>query len=374
MSNSKPASVNQVWLASLAALVVSVAVVGMNFLSKGHAAFNTTSHGPLVWGLPVVTYDYFVSFSIGMAFVAGAALVFNIEGLYASMKRILWIAVAALIGGILVLGLELGHPFRATYAILFNFQTTSPLFWKPILVFLYIWVLLASYAKVSKPGWSPAGMRPLGYALFVTGGLLAAGSAAVFGLMSMRPVWYDPMLPVYGIFESMVMGMAGIIVAIAIGHGGVANAPEPTRRLLDGFGRHAMALLTAMLLVSVVVRAWGGLWSNLDGLQVWRAVVASPVFWVEIIALAAALFLLLQAQGSLLLAAVLVIVATFIGRYEFVVAGQMVPLFKGAWVPGLVNYTPSLTEWMVALLGLALNFAIYTFGERQFDLSANPAG
>jgi molybdopterin-containing oxidoreductase family membrane subunit len=196
----------------------------------------------------------------------------------------------------------------------------------------------------------------------------------VFGLMSMRPVWYDPMLPVYGIFESMVMGMAGIIVAIAIGHGGVANAPEPTRRLLDGFGRHAMALLTAMLLVSVVVRAWGGLWSNLDGLQVWRAVVASPVFWVEIIALAAALFLLLQAQGSLLLAAVLVIVATFIGRYEFVVAGQMVPLFKGAWVPGLVNYTPSLTEWMVALLGLALNFAIYTFGERQFDLSANPAG
>jgi molybdopterin-containing oxidoreductase family membrane subunit len=372
MSNSKPASVSQVWLVSLAALVVSVAVVGVNFVAKGHAAFNATSHGPLAWGLPVVTYDYLVSFSIGMAFVAGAALVFNIEGLYASMKRILWIAMAALIGGILVLGLELGHPFRATYAILFNFQTTSPLFWKPILVFLYIWVLLASYAKVSKPGWSPAGIRPLGYALFVTGGLLATGSAAVFGLMSMRPVWYDPMLPVYGIFESMVMGMAGIVVAIAIGHGGVANAPEPTRKLLEGFGRNAMALFTALLLVSVVVRAWGGLWSNLDGLQVWRAVVASPVFWVEIIALTAALYLL-RSQGTLLVAAVLVIVATFIGRYEFVVAGQMVPLFKGSWVPGLVDYTPSLTEWMVALLGLALSFAIYTFGEKRLDLSANPA-
>ncbi len=371
MSTSKPASVNQVWLASVAALAVSAVVVGMNLFSQGHAAYNTTSHGPLAWGLPVVTYDYFVSFSIGMAFVAGTAFVFDIEGLYASMKRVLWIAIAALIGGILVLGLELGHPFRATYAILFNLQTTSPLFWKPILVFLYIWVLLASYAKVSKPGWSPAGMRPLGYALFVTGGLLAAGSAAVFGLMSMRPVWYDPMLPVYGIFESMVMGLAGIIVAIAIGHGGIANAPEPTRKVLEGIGRSGMALFTALLLVSVVVRAWGGLWSNLDGLQVWHAVVASPVFWVEIAALAAALYLLMQG-GSLVYAALLVIVATFIGRYEFVIAGQMVPLFKGSWVPGLIQYAPSLTEWMVALLGLALNFAIYTFGEKQFDLSASP--
>lgn len=371
MSTSKPAAVNQVWLASLAALVVSIAIVGMNLFSQGHAAYNSTSHGPLAWGLPVVTYDYFVSFSIGMAFVAGSAFVFNIEGLFASMKRVLWIAIAALIGGILVLGLELGHPFRATYAILFNLQTTSPLFWKPILVFLYIWVLLAAYLKVSKSGWSPAATRPLGYALFVTGGLLAAGSAAVFGLMSMRPVWYDPMLPIYGIFESMVMGMAGIIVAIAIGHGGIANAPESTRKVLDGIGRSGMALFTALLLVSVVVRAWGGLWSNLDGLQVWRAVVASPVFWVEIAALAAALYLLMQG-GSLLYAALLVIVATFIGRYEFVIAGQMVPLFKGSWVPGLIQYVPSLTEWMVALLGLALNFAIYTFGEKQFDLSASP--
>ncbi len=372
MSNQKPASINQVWLASVAALVVSVAIVAVNLLSHGHAAYNTTSHGPLVWGMPVVTYDYFVSFSIGMAFVAGAAIVFGVEGLYASMKRILWIAMAALVGGILVLGLELGHPFRATYAILFNFQTSSPLFWKPILVFLYIFVLLASFMKVKDAGWSPATLKPLGYALFITGGLLAAGSAAVFGLMSMRPVWYDPMLPIFGIFESMTLGIAGIIVATAIGHGGIANAPEATRRTLEGLGRHAMALFTALLLLSVVVRAWGGVWSNLDGLQVWKQIVSGPVFWIEVLGLAAALFLLMQGQGNLLLSAILVIVATFIGRYEFVIAGQMVPLFKGSWVPGLIDYAPSLTEWMVALLGLALNFAIYTFGEKQFDLTAAP--
>lgn len=373
MSNIKPASVNQVWLVSLAALIVSATIVSFGLLSKGHAAFNTTSHGPLVWGMPVVTYDFFLSFSIGMAFVAGAALVFGIEGLYASMKRILWIALAALVGGLLVLGVELGHPFRATYAILFNLQTSSPLFWKPILVFLYILVLLASFLKVKETGWKPAALKPLGYALFVTGGLLAASSAAVFGLMSMRPVWYDPMLPIFGIFESMVLGLAGIIVAVSIGHGGLANAPETTRGLLEGLGRHGMALFTALLLVSVVVRAWGGVWSNLDGLQVWRVIVTGPVFWIELLCLAGALYLLMQSPNNMLAAALLVIVASFIGRYEFIIVGQMVPLFKGSWVPGFVDYTPSLTEWMVALLGLALNFAIYAFGEKQLDLSAAPS-
>jgi molybdopterin-containing oxidoreductase family membrane subunit len=298
--------------------------------------------------------------------------VFNVEGLYASMKRVIWIAIAALAGGILVLGLELGHPLRATYAIFLNFQTSSPLFWKPVFVFLYIFVLLASYLKVKDAGWSPAAMKQLGYALFITGGLLAAASAAVFGLMSMRPVWYDPMLPVFSIFESMILGLSGIVIAVSIGHGGVGNAPAPTRAFLEGFGRNGMALFTALVLLSVVARAWGGLWSSLDGLQVWSVIVRSPPFWVEIVALALALFLLLQG-GSLLSSAVLVIVATFVGRYEFVIAGQMVPLFKGSWVPGLISYTPSLTEWMVALLGLAVNFAIYAFGEKQMDLSANPA-
>lgn len=373
MRTKHPESVNWVWLISVVALIISGGTASLMMLSQGHAAFNTTSQGPLVWGLAVVTYDYFVAFSIGMAFVAGTALVFNIEGLYESMKRVVWIAISALVGGILTLGLELGHPFRATYAILLNLQIYSPLFWKPILVFLYIWVLLAAYLRVNRSGWSPGSMKPIGYALFITGGLLAAGSAAVFGLMSMRPVWYDPMLPVYGIFESMVIGIAGIVVAIAIGHGGLDQAPPATQQVLKGIGRQGMALFTALLLLSVVVRAWGGLWSTLDGLQIWRVVVTSPPFWIEIAALVAALVLLMRTARLMLIAALLVIIATFIGRYEFIIAGQMIPLFKGAWVPGLVHYVPSLTEWMIALLGLALNFAIYTFGERWLGLSSNPA-
>jgi hypothetical protein len=39
-----------------------------------------------------------------------------------------------------------------------------------------------------------------------------------------------------------------------------------------------------------------------------------------------------------------------------------VPLFKGSWVPDLIAYVPSLTEWMVTLTGFALVVTLYSFG------------
>jgi len=71
-------------------------------------------------------------------------------------------------------------------------------------------------------------------------------------------------------------------------------------------------------------------------------------------------------------AAVLVLLGMFIDRYQFLVTGQMVPMFKGAWASGLAEYVPSLTEWMMAVLGFAIVFAFYGLGEKLFNLAADP--
>ncbi len=54
------------------------------------------------------------------------------------------------------------------------------------------------------------------------------------------------------------------------------------------------------------------------------------------------------------------------------IGGQVVPLFKGSWVPGLIEYTPSLTEWMLVVLALSVTFLIYAVGEKVFDLGGSP--
>jgi molybdopterin-containing oxidoreductase family membrane subunit len=71
-------------------------------------------------------------------------------------------------------------------------------------------------------------------------------------------------------------------------------------------------------------------------------------------------------------AAVLIIVGLFINRYEFVIGGQLVPLFKGSWVPGMISYSPSITEWMLTVMAFGIVLAGWAFGEKSFNLSDAP--
>jgi hypothetical protein len=62
----------------------------------------------------------------------------------------------------------------------------------------------------------------------------------------------------------------------------------------------------------------------------------------------------------------------FIGRYEYIIGGQLVPLFKGSWVTGLIDYTPSTTEWLVTIMAFSLVFAGWAYAEKTLNLAAEP--
>ena len=131
------------------------------------------------------------------------------------------------------------------------------------------------------------------------------------------------------------------------------------------------------MILFVAARIYTGLWSNADGLEVFDAQVRSVWFWLELIALVGSFIVLLnrrfRSQGNIqILTAAAVLVALFIGRYEFVIGGQVVPLFKGSWVPGLIEYTPSLSEWMLVVLSLSVTLVIYAVGEKIFNLGGSP--
>lgn len=55
------------------------------------------------------------------------------------------------------------------------------------------------------------------------------------------------------------------------------------------------------------------------------------------------------------------------------VGGQVIPLFQGTWAWDMLQYTPSVTEWMLTIMGSAMLFTLYVLGEKYFDLSATPA-
>ena len=365
-------SVNATMMAGLAALVVGGGLALANLMTSGHASFNTSSRG-ITWGLPVVGYIFFVLISTGLTFVASLAMVFGFKDFYPIAKRCIWVAVVTLIAGFTCLGLELGHPIRMLWAVPLAMQYKSPLNWMGLFYTVYIVLLLLKFRKVNAGDWDSSSSKALGIASFVAVVVAHATLGGVFGAMAMRPMWYGPMIPLYFLLTAAASGGAVAVLITYLTYGGVDNMPPKVKSLMLGALPKVFAAALGIVILAMLSRTIIGLWTNADGMQVWSHIVGSGWFWSEMVLLVAAFVLLLRG-GSPMLAAVMALVALFIGRYEFLISGQVVPLLKGSWVlTGLIEYTPSMTEWMILVLALGIVLAGWAFGEKSLNLAAEPA-
>ena len=368
--------VNAVLMAAGAGLIISLGFALTSLSSSGHAAFNSASSG-VIWGLPVAVYVFFVLTSTGLTFVASLAMVFGFTAFYPIAKRCIWLALATLVAGFASLALEIGHPFRMLWAVPLNFQYTSPMMWMGVFYLAYMVLLLLKFRKVNDGDWDSSGSRSLGVASFATVVVAHATLGACFGMMAMRPFWFGPLIPVYFLITAAASGGAFAILITYIAYGSLDKMPEQVRSLMTGALPKVFAAVLGVALVAAISRIATGLWSNADGLQVWQMIVRGPWFWVEMVTLVGAFYLMVSAatrsQGTMQIAAALMsILSLAIGRYEFVIGGQLVPMFKGSWVTGLAEYTPSTTEWMLVLMSLSITFVVYALGERLLNLSAAP--
>lgn len=357
-------------------LVITFAIAIFNLATQGHAAFGGSNLG-LHWTLPIVIYDYFLLTSTGLAMVASLSLIFGGSHCQPLVRRCLWLALAGLAGGVAVLALELGHPLLAIWAIPFSFAFSSPLWWKVMFVIAYIVLLLFMFVRLNRSGWTASAERVPATLLLLAALGVTGIAGGVYGSMTMRPFWSSGDVPVAFIVESLLGGLAFAMFFSYLAHGFSQNRMQaPLRGLFTGLMPTVFALAIVAHLMFVVARAAIGLYGNAEGLQVWQHLVASPLFHIELwLGLVLPLALMLvpgtRTNGTMQsLAALLVMVSLFIARYDYIIGGQLVPLFKGAWAPALLSYTPSPTEWVLLLMAVFLANAINAWGENRFSLSA----
>ncbi|MCX7897810.1 MAG: polysulfide reductase NrfD [Rhodocyclaceae bacterium] len=382
--NPQTSVINALSLVGIAGTVLSLALVFMNMIDERHASFNTTSDG-IVWGLPVATYVFFVLTSTGLTFVASFGMVFGIKEFLPLAKRCIWLAFATLVAGFTALAFELGHPFRMLWALPTSFQIVSPMNWMGVLYLAYVVFLLLKFQKIHAGDWDSSASKKLGIASFIAVTLAHATLGSVFGMMAMRPFWFDGLMPVYFLLTALLSGIAFAVLMTYIAYGGRREAmPEPLQNLLKGTTPTLYASMPVVFstvlgvtLVALAARTVTGVWSHQDGFQAFDWMVSSPWFAIEAIGMVVAFFLMVSPRtrsevGVQLLSSALVLLGLFIGRYEFVIGGQVVPVFKGNWVLDFIEYTPSLTEWMLLVLPLSLCLAIYAVGEKKLQLGAMP--
>lgn len=371
-------------LAVLAISAVMAAIAGgyvlYALIVDGHTTFNTSSD--MAWGLPIAIYLTLLLMSSGLTVIASLDLVFGIDAFYPVAKRCVWLAIATLVAGFSVLALEIGHPFRMLWALPLSLQVMSPMWWMGVFYSLDLVLLIVKFWLIHTGRHATFSSRVVTIASFVTVICAAGTLGLVFGMMAMRPAWYNPTMPLYFMLTGFLSALAVIMFVVNVT--GSRNPDE--QRLFDGH----MPRLFMVTLLGVTAMAVGrtitGLWSNFEGFEAFslRFEGPIPIFYIEIV-IGLVLPLLFMSTNALrsnrfmqVVASLMVMAGIFFARLDLLVIGQQVPLFKGSYFRGVnagtgfVEYLPSLTEWLLVPLGMGSALFLYAAGQWFLRLSASP--
>ena len=375
----EPTPAGRWWLASVLVTVISLLFVLYQLVFVGHASFNTSSDG-VNWGMAISTYVFFALTSSGLTMIASLATVFGFKQFMPVAKRCIFLAIITLVAGFAVLALELGHPFRMIWTIPTGMQIMSPMFWMGVFYTIDLVLLIIKFYLMWQEDWDSDLSHLVGNLGFVAVILASGMLGLVFGSMAMRPMWFGSFTSIYYMLTAALCGAAAIVVTTYMAYSYDTKAmPEKLRAMATGAELpKVFATLIGITLVMFLTRFWVGLWSNLDGMEGFRVLVKTPLFHIELwLGLVVPFFMMMSPSmqtkmSKQLIAAFLVLGAMFINRYEFIIGGQLVPMFKGTWTNSLVPYFPSPTEWALTIMGFGITLALYALGEKLFVLSATP--
>lgn len=363
------------WALGIIALLVGAYGVFQRFAD----GLRVTDLGSFVpWGLWVATYEYFVWLEVGSLVVFTLLVyVFGWKKALPGMARTLYLtALAILAMALILIGLDLGHPFRFWHVLVYP-QWGSLMTWMIWLHMVYMVVLLAKLFIEMRPetetnhriaAWLSYISLPLGVALIVVAG-------SVFGVVIGRPTWQGSALPLYFLISAMVAG-TGLLTFQFIWF-------WPGKREGDylATAQRLGWLLLGLLIVALIAAALGGLVILYPGVPAQAAALQLTLFgpywwvyWVMHIGLGVTLPILILLTKSktarrIGVAAGILILSYIAVPLNIVIPPQLavetvekglVTAYKG---PGLLtDYFPSVSEWLVTIFALAFGFLIFMVG------------
>jgi Ni/Fe-hydrogenase subunit HybB-like protein len=360
------------------------------FVLFGALAWNTMHHhghvvtgmtNQIVWGLPHVFAVFLIVAASGALNVASIASVFN-KPIYkplAPLSAIL--ALALMLGGLLVLVLDLGRSDRLIVAMThFNFK--SMFTWNVFLysgffalVGAYLWTMLDRSVK----NYSKAA----GTAAFIWRLTLTTGTGSLFGFLIARELYGTSMLAPMFIIMSFAYGLAIYLMVLGAAYAwtGRTLGDAVMMRL-----KTLLAVFVAAVLYFVVVYHMTNLYfashHAVEAFILRDGGVITNLFWVGQILLGcvAPLVILLSAVGKqrtwVMIACVLVIVGGIAQMYVTIIGAQAYPLDmfpglseKSSFFDGEVHhYSPSVPEIFLALGGVAIALLVTTFAVKVLRL------
>ena len=368
------------WLVAFLAGAITAVGLGAAHYMELHGHVVTGMNNQVVWGLPHVFAIFMIVAASGVLNVASIGSVFG-QTVYkprAPLSGLLCIAL--LMGGLMVLMLDLGRPDRVIVAAThYNFKSVFA--WNVFLysgmtaiVAVYLWTMFErSMNKYSKPA---------GLAALVWRFVLTTGTGSIFAFLVARQAYQSALLAPLFIVLSFGWGLAVFLVTQS-----TMYAWEG--RVLDSAIRRRMARLlgvfiAASLYLVAVYHLTNLYYARQAAFERFLLVdggLYPLLFWVGYVLIGSVLPLVLLFHPKLsgarttFAASVLVVAGAFAFLYVFIIGGQAFPLeiFPGHAVSSsfgdgvIAHYVPSLPEFLLGAGGLGAALLLTVVGVRAFD-------
>jgi len=360
------------WLILGVLSVMVVAGIGAAHYMDVEGHHVSGMNNQIVWGLPHVFAIFLIVAASGALNIASLSSVFG-KSEYKPLARLSAIlSISLLVGGLVILVLDLGRPDRLIVAITYyNFKSIFA--WNLILysgfivvVAAYVWLMMERRMHVYS---KPAGVVALTWRLILT-----TGTGSIFGFLVARETYDTAVLAPMFIVMSFAFGLAIFILMLL-------TSFKLDNRVIDDCHLHRLrnllGLFTAAIFYFVILfhitKLYGTQNHGVEYFFLVNGGIYTTLFWLLQIGAGNLLPLLLiylpslnQSRKSLVLACCLVVIGAFAQLYVIIIGGQAYPLniFPGyevssSFYDGVIGqYTPSIWELMLGLGGFAASIII----------------
>jgi len=365
---------------TFAAILAAFMLIGLGcaYYMEHNGHYVTGMTNQIVWGTPHVFAIFLIVAASGALNIASIGSVFG-KPLYKPLGRLSGLlAVALLIGGLVILVLDLGRPDRLIVAMThYNFKSIFA--WN---IFLYVgfMAIVAVYLWLQMERRMNRYAKAAGFVAFLWRLVLTTGTGSIFGFLVARQAYDAAIMAPLFVAMSFSFGLAVyILVMLAACRGSGREVGDAVMRKLSLL----LGIFVAAVLYFTIVQHLASLYATEHhGVERFILVdggIYTLLFWAGQIVLGGLLPMALVfrpttagSNRNAVLASILVILGGFAQIYVIVIGGQAYPLvlFPGMEVSssfhdGVINgYTPSLPEIGLGLGGVALALVIVLFGLR----------
>ncbi len=357
----------------LAVLAVVVAVGAFATLYMEHEGHWVTGmNNQIVWGLPHVFAIFLIVAASGALNVASISSVFG-QAMYKPLARLSGLmAITLLVGGLIVLVLDLGQPSRLIVAMTtYNFKSIFA--WN---IYLYVGfiAIVAVYLFTMMERKANRYSHGVGVLAFVWRLALTTGTGSIFGFLVARQGYDAAIMAPMFIIMSFAYGMALylLVLMFAFNSDDRPLGDCVLRRLKNLLGVFVAAIFY-FTLVYHLTNLYGTENHAYEVFILRDGGVYTWTFWIGWVLLGMLVPMgilfhpaLGMQRGAIAIASLLVVLGGLSAVYVIVIGGQAFPLsmfpghtilasgyFDG--VDGMPrSYSPSLPEFLLGLGGLAL--------------------